>query len=118
MGTTVKARPKVNIGNGVKGKSSRKVKVPTLKETSGNSGNVAATSGAVCSSSGEIPAPVANYFAFLFSHWAGMRQEHPNRSPKDIQDMLWKQWSLTSGAVPPSLQGIGRGEALEQEEGG
>ena len=75
--TTVKARSKVNMGNGVKGKTSRKVKVPTSKETTGNSGNLAATSGVVGSRSGNIPASVANYFAFLFSRWAGMRQVCP-----------------------------------------
>ena len=36
-------------------------------------GSVEQTS-SVASSVGEIPPTVANYFAFLFSHWAGVRQ--------------------------------------------
>ena len=114
--TIVKAKPKVNMGNGVKGKTSRKVKVPTSKETSGNSGNVAATSGVVCSSSGEIPAPVANYFAFLFSRWAGMRQVCPQyillrddlifvgcRSIQTARRRTFKTCCGSSGVLPAEL---------------
>ena len=39
-------------------------KVATVKEQGGSSGD----------GSGEIPPQVANYFAFLFSRWAGARQ--------------------------------------------
>ena len=69
----VKARARV--ANVAKGKPSGKSKVLALKEAVSNTGNVAQTSSVACSSgSGEIPLPVANYFAFLFSHWAGVRQ--------------------------------------------
>ena len=49
-------------------------------------------------------------------------QEHPNSSPKDIQDLLWKQWSGCRVA-PLSLGGVGgvdnvQGEGLDQNEGG
>ena len=37
--------------------------------------------------------PVADYFAFLFSNWSQVRQQHSQDSPKVIQDILWKQWS-------------------------
>ena len=64
----VKARPRGSLTKEVKGKTSGRGKV--LKET------VAQTSSVACSSGGggEIPTPVAKYFAFLFSHWAGVRQ--------------------------------------------
>ena len=64
----VKARPRGSLTKEVKGKTSGRGKV--LKET------VAQTSSVACSSGGggEIPTPVAQYFAFLFSHWAGVRQ--------------------------------------------
>ena len=69
----VKARTSVTKVS--KGKPSGKSKVLALKEAVGNTGNVAQTSSVACSSGGgEIPLPVANYFAFLFSHWAGVRQ--------------------------------------------
>ena len=49
-------------------------------------------------------------------------QEHPSSSPKEIQDLLWKQWSLANGhgAAPASLGGVrddvkDKGEALEEE---
>jgi len=112
---SVQARSKVNVGNVARRKSGGKVKA--VKETGGNSGNVAGNPDiASSSSSGEISAPVANYFAFLFSHWAGVRQEYPNSSPKDIQDLLWKQWSLASGRGVATLP-LG-GQGLEQDEGG
>ena len=49
-----------------KGKSGIKSKkvAATVKEQGGSSGD----------GSGEIPPQVANYFAFLFSRWAGVRQ--------------------------------------------
>merc|ERR1719222_1642880 len=107
----VKARPKSSLTKEVKGKTSGRGKA--LKET------VAQTSSVACSSGGggEIPTPVAKYFAFLFSHWAGVRQEHPNSSPKEIQDLLWKQWNLTGGrgAASDSLRG-GEGDAKNEGE--
>ena len=73
---TVQARPNMNVENGARHKTGGKVKA--VKGKSGNSGNVAQTSGVACNSSGEIPTQVANYFAFLFSHWAGARQVCPS----------------------------------------
>ena len=56
----VGAMPKESKGkSGIKSK-----KVATVKEQGGSSGD----------GSGEIPPQVANYFAFLFSRWAGTRQ--------------------------------------------
>ena len=56
----VGALPKESKGkSGIKSK-----KVATVKEQGGSSGD----------GSGEIPPQVANYFAFLFSRWAGARQ--------------------------------------------
>ena len=56
----VGAMPKESKGkSGIKSK-----KVATVKEQGGSSGD----------GSGEIPPQVANYFAFLFSRWAGARQ--------------------------------------------
>ena len=60
---TSSARPMVVA----KSKTSGKGKLLALKET------VGVTSKVGCSS-GDIPLPVAKYFAFLFSHWAGVRQ--------------------------------------------
>ena len=56
----VGALPKESKGkSGIKSK-----KVATVKEQGGSS----------VDGSGEIPPQVANYFAFLFSRWAGVRQ--------------------------------------------
>ena len=76
----VKARPRSSLTKEVKGKTSGRGKV--LKET------VAQTSSVACSSGGggEIPTAVAKYFAFLFSHWAGVRQ-------------VWTETLITSYAV-------------------
>ena len=38
-------------------------------------------------------APVADYFAFLFSSWSQVRQEKPRESPSVIQDILWRRWN-------------------------
>ena len=64
----VKATARGSLVKEAKGKTSGKGKLMALKET------VGATSNVGCSSSGEIPLPVAKYFAFLFSHWTGVRQ--------------------------------------------
>ena len=64
----VKATARGSLAKEAKGKTSGKGKLMALKET------VVATSNVGCSSSGEIPLPVAKYFAFLFSHWTGVRQ--------------------------------------------
>ena len=66
----VKARPRSSLTKEVKGKTSGRGKV--LKETVAQTSSVACSSGG--GGGGEIPTPVAKYFAFLFSHWAGVRQ--------------------------------------------
>ena len=60
-----RARPKSSLRNEAKGKP--RGKVLASKESVDQTSSVA-------NSAGEIPPPVANYFAFLFSHWAGVRQ--------------------------------------------
>jgi len=107
---TSSARPMGSLTKVAKSKTSGKGKLLALKET------VGVTSKVGCSS-GDIPLPVAKYFAFLFSHWAGVRQEHPNSSPKEIQDLLWKQWNLTGGrgAASDFLRG-GEGDAKNEGE--
>merc|ERR1719462_926587 len=46
--------------------------------------------------SGNVSPSIAKYFAFLFTQWSGVRQENPNASPREIQELLWKQWTVTS----------------------
>ena len=58
-----------------------------------------------------------NLICFCTIIWNNLRQEHPNSSPKEIQDLLWKQWSLANGrgAASVSLGGVDsdvKGEAL------
>ena len=59
------------------------------KEVTKNTANPAE----IPSIAGPTSDPVADYFAFLFSNWSQVRQQHPQDSPKVIQDILWKQWS-------------------------
>merc|ERR1712105_250041 len=40
---------------------------------------------------------VTKYFAFLFSNWAQVRQGNPEKSPKDIQEIIWQHWNITRG---------------------
>merc|ERR1719495_2079787 len=58
-------------------------------------GDVQSSSSSTSCPSGYVSPSIAKYFAFLFTQWSGVRQENPNASPREIQEMLWKQWTAT-----------------------
>jgi len=96
FGVRYKANP-VSLVKQARGKGGNKqLKGDEMNQGGVIGGDVQSSSSSTSCQSGNVSPSIAKYFAFLFTQWSGVRQENPNASPREIQELLWKQWTVTS----------------------